>query len=215
MKILLIDDHSVVRQGLKSMLKEAFPEAHFGEAGTATEAMQLVRSDSWHIVVLDIGLPGRDGVEVLKDIKHERAELPVIMLSMYPEDQFAVRVLKAGAAGYMTKETAAHELVDAVRRVLSGERYISAKLAQHLAASLSGAAGAGGNAGAPLHDRLSDREYQVMCLLASGKSVSQIADGLSLSVKTISTYRTHILQKMSMTSNAEIIRYALMNALVN
>ena len=209
MNILLVDDHAVVRQGLKSTLKEAFPTAAFGEASTANEALQQVRRGKWNIVVLDIGLPGRDGMEALKDIKQERAQLPVIMLSMYPEDQFAVRVLKAGAAGYMNKEAAANELVDAVRCVLAGERYVSATLAQHLAASLNH------GAEAPVHDRLSDREYQVMCLLASGKSVSQIAEGLSLSVKTISTYRTHILQKMSMTSNAEVIRYALINSLVN
>lgn len=189
-------------------VQEAFPLATFGEASNGVEAMQRLRQENWSIVILDIGLAGRDGVEILKDIRQERPHLPVLMLSMYPEEQFAVRVLKAGASGYMTKEAAADELVSAVRRIIGGEKYVSASLAQQLVTGLNR------DSEAPLHDRLSDREYQVMCLLASGKSVSQIADGLSLSVKTISTHRAHILDKMQLKTNAAIVCYAVRNLLV-
>jgi DNA-binding NarL/FixJ family response regulator len=208
-KVLLVDDHTIVRNGLKHTLAEAYPSAQFGEAQNAHEALQQARREKWDIVILDIGLPGRDGLDVLKDLKQEQPKLPVLILSMYPEDQFAVRVLRGGAAGYMTKECAGDELVKAVKKVLDGGKYISSSLAEKLAFDI------GSDTKKPLHETLSDREYQVMCRLASGKSVSEVARELSLSVKTISTYRSHILAKLHLKSNAEVTRYALNNRLVD
>jgi len=209
LKILVVDDHAMLRQGLKHTLAEAYPGAVFGEAQNAQEVFQLLRRQVWDIVILDIGLPGRNGLEVLKDLKQDRPKMPVLVLSMYPEDQFAVRVLKAGAAGYMTKESASEELVKAVAKVLAGGKYISPALAEKLAFDL------GTDTDKARHEALSDREYQVMCRIAAGKTVSEIAAELSLSVKTISTYRTHILTKLQMKTNAEVTRYAIENRLVD
>jgi DNA-binding NarL/FixJ family response regulator len=208
-KILVADDHAVVRQGLRQILAQAFEGAVFGEAGHAQEVLQHVWKQEWDVVVLDIAMPGRSGLEVLKELKQVRPKLPVLVLSMHPEDQFAMRVLKAGAAGYMTKESAPEELVTAIKKVLRGGKYVSSSLAEKLAFALAP------DIEKPLHETLSDREYQVMCLIASGKTVTEIADELSLSVKTISTYRARILEKMDMKTNAELTHYAIKNRLVD
>ncbi|SDS43212.1 two component transcriptional regulator, LuxR family [Opitutus sp. GAS368] len=198
----------MVRQGLKQILADEFSRAAFGEAGTAQEAIAKVWEQEWDVVVLDITMPGRSGLEVLGEIRKSRPRLPVLVLSMHPEDQFALRMLKSGAAGYMTKESAPEALVGAIKKVLAGGRYVSPALAEQMAAYL------GTDVQKPPHERLSDREFLVLRLIASGKTVSQIADQLALSVKTISTYRARILEKMLMQSNAELTHYAIQNRLV-
>jgi DNA-binding NarL/FixJ family response regulator len=208
MKILLADDHAVVRRGLKQILAEEFKRAIFGEARNAQEALDLVWKEQWDVVVLDITMPGRSGLEVLREIKKSKPRVPVLVLSMHPENQFAVRVLKRGASGYMTKESAADELVGAIKKVLAGGRYVSTSLAEKLATYL-----AADTPKAP-QELLSDREFQVLRLIASGKIVSEIAKELSLSVKTISTYRTRILEKMRLRNNAELMHYAMQHQLV-
>ena len=208
MRILIADDHAVVRRGLKQILADEFKKADFGEAGNAREALDRIRKENWDTVVLDITMPGRSGLEALKEIKEARPKLPVLVLSMHPEDQFAVRVLKSGASGYMTKESAPEELVGAVKKVLAGGRYVSPALAEKMASYLAI------DTPNPPHERLSDREFTVLRMIASGKTVSQIAVELSLSVKTVSTYRTRILEKMGMASNAELTHYAIKNQLV-
>jgi len=209
MRILLTEDHAVVRQGLKLILADHFKKAVFGEAQNATEALDLVWNEKWDVVVLDITLPGRNGLEVLKEIKRSRPKLPVLILSMHPEDQFAVRLLKAGAAGYLTKESAGEELAGAIRKVVGGGRYISPALAERMASYL-----AVDVQQAP-HERLSDREFLILRLIGSGKQVSQISKELSLSVSTISTYRQRILEKMRLKNNAELTHYAMQKGLVN
>jgi DNA-binding NarL/FixJ family response regulator len=204
-RVLLVDDHAVVRQGLKQVLAESLPEATFGDAANADEALRMVRTASWDIVILDISLPGKSGLETLKELRAGHPKLPVLVLSMHPEEQFAIRVLRAGAAGYLTKRTAARELVAAVRKVLAGGRYVSASLAERLAARVQA-----GWTQAP-HETLSDREYQVFRMLAMGKTVKQIGKELDLRPQTVSTHRTHILEKMGMQSNAELIQYAIQN----
>jgi DNA-binding NarL/FixJ family response regulator len=208
MKILLADDHTVVRHGLKQILANEFKRAHFGEARNAQEALDLAWKDNWDVVVLDITMPGRSGLDVLREIKKSKPNLPVLVLSMHPENQFAVRVLKRGASGYMTKESAASELVWAIKKVLAGGRYVSSSLAEKLATYLAT------DTQKPAQELLSDREFQVLRLIASGKIVSEIAQELSLSVKTISTYRTRILQKMGLRNNAELMHYAMQHQLV-
>ncbi|MBI3876201.1 MAG: response regulator transcription factor [Verrucomicrobia bacterium] len=208
MKILIADDHAVVRQGLKQILADDFKRATFGEAKNANEAISRVWKDKWDIVILDITMPGRSGFEVLREIKRSHRNLPVLVLSMHPEDQFAVRVLKSGAAGYMTKESAPEALVGAVKKVLAGGRYVSPSLAERMASYLDI------DVQKPPHERLSDREFQVLRMIASGKTVTEIAHEHSLSVKTISTYRTRILDKMAMKTNAELTHYAIQNQLV-
>ena len=208
MKILITDDHAVVRQGLKQILLEEFTRAEFGEATNAQEAIQRVWKENWDVVVLDITMPGRSGLEVLKEIKKSRPKLPVLVLSMHPEDQFAVRLLKIGASGYMTKESAPNELVGAVKKVMAGGRYVSPSLAEKMASYLAI------DVQTPPHERLSDREFLVLRLIASGKTPTAIARELGLSVKTISTYRMRILEKMSMANNAELTHYAIQNQLV-
>jgi DNA-binding NarL/FixJ family response regulator len=208
MKILITDDHAVVRQGLKQILAAEFKKAEFGEAGNAQESIRRVTEEQWDVVILDVTMPGRSGLEVLKDIKQLRQKLPVLILSMHPEDQFAVRMLKAGASGYMTKESAPEALVGAVRKVISGGRYVSPELAEKMASYLAI------DVQTPPHERLSDREFLVLRMIASGKTVGAIAKELSLSVKTISTYRARILEKTSMANNAELTHYAIQNHLV-
>jgi DNA-binding NarL/FixJ family response regulator len=208
MKILIADDHAVVRQGLKQILAAEFKQAVFGEASTGQQALELAWRDNWDVLVLDITMPGQNGLDVLKAIKKTRPRLPVLMLSMHPEDQFAVRLLKIGAAGYMTKESAPAELVGAVKKVISGGRYISPALAEKMAAYLAI------DVQTAPHERLSDREFVVLRLIASGKTVSAIAQELSLSVKTVSTYRTRILEKTGMQNSAELTHYAIQNQLV-
>src|SRR5690348_8016623 len=208
MKILLADDHTVVRRGLKQILADEFKRASFGEARNAQEALDLVWKENWDVVVLDITMPGRSGLEVLREIKKSKPKLPVLVLSMHPENQFAVRVLKRGAAGYMTKESAADDLVGAIKKVLAGGRYVSTSLAEKLATYVSG------DSQKPPQELLSDREFQVLRLIATGRIVSESAKELSLSVKTSSTYRTRILEKMGLRNNAELMHYAMQHGLV-
>jgi two-component system invasion response regulator UvrY len=209
LKILIADDHAIVRRGIKDILAEKFTTVEFGEADSAPHVLDLARKQKWDVVILDITLPGRSGLEVLKDIKHECPKLPVLILGMYSEDQFATRTLRAGAAGYLTKENASEELVKAVEKVLGGGRYVSSAFAERLIAALAT------HSEKLLHESLSDREYQVMYMIASGKAVKEIATELSLSAKTISTYRARILEKMKMQNNAELIHYAISNHLVD
>jgi DNA-binding NarL/FixJ family response regulator len=208
MRILIADDHAVVRRGLKEILSEAFKRASFGEAANSQQTLDLVWKQTWDIVILDLTMPGRSGLQVLTEIKREYPKLPVLILSIHPEDQFAVRLLKAGAAGYMNKESAPEELVGAVRKAIAGGRYISAALADKMASLLTN-----DTPGAP-HESLSDREFLILNLIAAGKSVSVIARELSLSVKTVSTYRGRVLEKMGMSNNAELVHYAFQNRLV-
>jgi DNA-binding NarL/FixJ family response regulator len=203
------DDPAVVRHGVKQILADEFKKATFGEARNAQEALELVWKQPWDVVVLDITMPGRSGLEVLREIKKHNPRLPVLVLSMHPENQFAVRVLKRGASGYMTKESAPNELVGAIRKVLAGGRYVSPSLAEKLATYVST------DSQKPPQELLSDREFQVLRLIASGKIVSEIARELSLSVKTISTYRTRILEKMGLRNNAELMHYAIQHNLVD
>jgi two-component system invasion response regulator UvrY len=189
-KIPIADDHPVVRQGLNQILADETDMEVSGEAANANELLEKVRREPWDIVLLDITMPGRGGLEVLKDLRREHAKLPVLVLSIHPEDQFGVRVLKAGASGYLTKDSATEELVKAIRKVCAGGKYISPLLAEQLAVRLDS------DEPRSPHEILSDREYQVMCLIASGKRVGDVAKELSLSVKTISTYRLRILEKM-------------------
>lgn len=209
MKILIADDHAVVRRGLQQILLDAYESPVFGEATNGQEALDILANEEWDVVILDISMPGRSGLDVLKEIRKHRPNLPVLVLSIHPEDQFAVRVLRAGAAGYMTKETAPEELVNAIAKVIDGGTYVSPSLAEILALDLQR-----DTSDVLPHIRLSDREYEVMLMIASGKSVSEIADELSLSVKTISTYRARILEKVHMKSNAELTRYAITHGLV-
>jgi DNA-binding NarL/FixJ family response regulator len=198
----------VVRHGLKQILADEFKRAAFGEARNAQEALDLVWKENWDVAILDITMPGRSGLDVLREIKKSKPRLPVLVLSMHPENQFAVRVLKRGASGYMTKESAPVELVGAVKKVMAGGRYVSTSLAEKLATYLSG------DSQKPAQELLSDREFQVLRLIASGKIVSEIAKDLSLSVKTISTYRSRILEKMGLRNNAELMHYAMQHQLV-
>ncbi len=209
MRVLIADDHAVVRRGLEQILVDSLQEIVVGEAGNAEDAIKLVRRQEWDVVVLDISMPGRSGLDALKEIKKLRPDLPVLILSIHPEDQFATRALKAGASGYMTKETAPEELVNAINKVVAGGKYVSASLAEKLASDLERDLG-----GAPPHKRLSDREYEVLLLIASGHTISEIAEKLSLSVKTISTYRARILEKTELKSNADLVRYAITHGLV-
>jgi DNA-binding NarL/FixJ family response regulator len=207
-RILVADDHAVVRRGIKEMLADASDHFHVEEVGTAPEVLDRVGAEDWDLLILDLNMPGRGGLDLLGDIRRDRPRLPVLVLSMYPEDQFAMRALRAGASGYVTKESAPEELITAVNKIVKGGRYVSGALAERMAISL------GPESDRPPHEALSDREFQVLRLIASGKTVSQIADELSLSVKTISTYRTRILEKMAMTTNAELTVYAVRAGLV-
>lgn len=208
-RILLIDDHELVRKGIIQVLNNEFPGSVFQETANSSEALNAVWDQTWNLVLLDLGLPGRGGLELLKEIKDARPRLPVLVLSMHPEEQFATRVLRAGASGYLTKAGLSETLVTAVRRVLSGGKFISEKAAELLASELNI------DPSRPLHETLSDREYDVMVRLARGNSVSQIGEALHLSVKTISTYRSRILDKMGMKSNAELTHYAIRTELIN
>lgn len=207
-RILVADDHAIVRRGLGQIVADESDMEVVGEAQTTQEILDLARQEEWDVIVLNISMPGRGGFEALKALKQTHSKRPVLVLSMYPEDQFAVRAFRAGAAGYMTKESAPEELVQAIRKVVRGGKYVSPSLAEKLAAEL------GEDAERPPHEALSEREYHVLCLLASGKTVTQIAAEMSLSVKTISTYRARLLEKMRMKTNAEVTRYAIEHRLV-
>jgi two-component system, NarL family, invasion response regulator UvrY len=207
MNILVADDHAVVRRGVMETVAEELKDVTFGEAANAGEIIELVAGRKWDLVLLDINLPGRSGIEVLADLKREHPDLPVLILSMSPESEYARRALKAGAAGYVSKQSAATELVGAIRKALAGGRYITPSLAEALAADL-------GRDGAAPHESLSDREYEVMKRIATGQSVKEIAAALSLSEKTVFTYRTRLLEKLDLAGDVEIARYALKHGLV-
>ena len=208
-RILVVDDHFVVRQGLKMIIAECYPGATFGDASNAQEALDLTAKQSWDVVLLDVSMPGRNGLDVLKDLRQNFPKLPVIVISMHPEEQFALRVIKLGAASYIRKDSAGQELLKGVEAALRGRRYITQSLATKLAESLER-----GQDG-PLHTTLSDREYQVLCLLGAGKTVKEAAAELSLSVKTISTYRTRVLEKMNMKNNSQLMMYVVEHGLVS
>lgn len=206
--ILVVDDHAVVRRGLRQVIADEYDDVLVDEASTGQGALDAVQRRDWDAVLLDINLPDKNGLDVLKEIKVVRPALLVLILSHHSEEQYAARAYKAGAAGYLTKDSAAEELVAAIRKVLSGGRYVSSSFAERLAGHLSG------EAGAEPHEILSDREHLVLCQIASGKTVSQIADELALSVKTISTYRARLLDKLQLANNAELMRYAIDRRLV-
>lgn len=209
MKVLIADDHAVVRRGLREILEENFPDLTVGEAASTAETMDAVRRERWDIVLLDLKMPGRGGLEVLRDLRVTRPKLPVLVLTVHPVEQYGIRALKAGAAGYITKESAPDELVGAVKKVLAGGRYVPPALCETLAVSLTT-----GAKPAP-HEALSHREFQVLCMLASGKTIKQIAIELSLSAKTIATYRTRVLQKLNLRTTAELVRYGLAHGLAD
>ncbi|MDX2047063.1 MAG: response regulator transcription factor [Chitinophagaceae bacterium] len=208
MRVLIADDHAIFRKGLKQLLQEEYPFAEIDEAGDAEELVNKSIKEKWDVIITDLSMPGRSGLDALQHIKQALPDVPVLILSMYPEDQYAIRILKAGAAGYLNKDAAQHDLIKAVQKVMAGKRYISAAVADKIADSL------GRDNGKALHELLSDREFDVMKLLSAGKSVSDIASMMSLSVTTISTYRARILTKMGMTSNADLTKYALENKLI-
>jgi len=209
-KILIADDHAIVRAGLKQFIAEEPDMQVTGEAETGKEVIDLIRNGEWDVVLLDISMPDHSGVDTLQRLKHLKPELPVLILSGFPENQYAVNLMRTGASGYLNKESAPSELVTAVRTVVRGQKYVSPKLAQILANDLSARQGE-----RPLHDSLSEREFQIFCKLSSGMGVSRIAESLNLSVKTISTYRTRVLEKMNMKTNADLTSYAIRNRLID
>jgi two-component system, NarL family, invasion response regulator UvrY len=208
-RILIADDHAIVRKGLKETLEEELGRVTFGEAENSFQILEQVRKREWDLVLLDIGLEGRSGLDVLEEIHLVRPKLPVLILSMYPEGTFALRALKQGAAGYLNKQSAPEQLVAAVVKVLGGGRYVSAALADRLAAELQR------ETSQSPHESLSNRELQVMRMVAAGKSLKEIAGTLSISVKTVGTYHTRLLDKMGLKSDVEVARYALLNKLVD
>src|SRR5690606_33142113 len=208
LRILIADDHAVVRKGLKQILIEEYPSARIMEVGDAESLLREVIGDSWDIVISDMNMPGRSGLDALSQIRQVAPQLPVLIMSMYPEDQYALRVLKAGASGYLGKETIHDDLVKAIEMVRVGKKFITPTIAEKLVEAV------GSNSSKALHETLSDREFDVFKLLASGKSVSEIAQQLSLSATTVSTYRARVMEKMNIRSNAALARYALENGLI-
>jgi DNA-binding NarL/FixJ family response regulator len=206
--VLIVDDHPIVREGLKRILSEVGTIKIAGEASDGVEALAKLEKDDYDLIMLDVSLPGRNGMEVLKEIKVRYPKLPVLVCSMHPEEEYGLRVLRAGASGYLTKSSAPEKLVAAVQKISQGGKYISASLAEKLASILAG------DANKAPHETLSDREYQVLRLIASGMTIGEIAMEMALSIKTVSTYRTRIMQKMHMTSNAELNRYVIQNDLL-
>ena len=206
MKILIVDDHVIFRAGLRQLLLQELVNPVIEEAGDGISALYKLPEKKWDVILLDINLPDKNGIEILKNIKQKKPEQPVLMLSMYSEEQYAVRALRAGAAAYLTKETSPDELVDAIKQVASGRKYISHSLAHTMATHIQEI-----EFGDKPHMSLSDREYDIFARLASGKTVSQIAEQLVLSVKTVSTYRTRVLKKMKLQNNAELMQYAVIN----
>lgn len=202
-KVLIADDHAIVRKGLRQVVKEQAAYMEIDEASDGQEVLEKVRGGPCDVLVLDISMPKRNGLDILQEIKHSKPNLPVLILSVHPEEQYAIRVLKAGAAGYMSKDCAPDELVRAIEKVVSGGKYVSATLAEKLALEVSGQ-----NGKLP-HETLSDREYSVLLMIGNGQAVGEIANELALSVKTVSTYRARILEKLNLKTNAELIRYVI------
>jgi len=206
-RVLIADDHAIVRQGLKAILADTEDLVVTGEAENGVRALQLIRDGDYDVVLMDVNMPDRNGIDTLKLVKKEFPKLPVLMLSMHPEEQYAIRALKAGAAGYLSKQSAPDLLVTAIRQVASGKKYVSATLAEQLAEAIT-------EDDRPPHERLSDREYQTLCMIASGKTLTQIGEELNLSVKTVSVYRARLLEKMKLKNNAELTHYGLKHGLV-
>ena len=209
MHILIADDHAVVRRGLREIVADALPGAEFFEAGNGDEVLSLLGKSQIAMLVLDINMPGRSGIDVLRDVKHTYPRLPVIIFSCQPEEQYAVRCLRAGAAAYINKESATEELAMAIKKIISGGRYVSTSLAEKLIDNLDE------SADRPLHESLSDREHEVMRMIAAGVPLTEIGERLHVSVKTISSYRARIMEKMQMRSNAELTRYAMTHSLID
>ena len=207
-KILVVDDHVIVREGLKKILLDTPDMVVADEASNGQEVTKKIWDNDYDLILLDISLPGRSGLDVLKQLKCTKPQVPILILSVHPEEQYALRSLRAGASGYLTKQSAPDELIGAIRKVAKGRKYITSSIGEKLAFEMEG------DSRKFPHETLSDREYQVMCMIGSGKTVKEIADTLSLSVKTISTHRTHILNKMQMKNNAQLTHYAIKNALV-
>lgn len=207
-RILIADDHSAVRSGIKHILSGEFPRIEFGEAINAPEVFKVLKLAAWDAMILDVDLPGRSGLEILKQIRADGMKIPVLVFSFHREDQLAVRALKAGASGYLSKDAADTELVSAINQILSGRKYVSSSVAQQLASQFSA------EPSDESHKLLSDREFQIMMLISKGKSVSKISDELSLSPSTVSTYRARILEKMNMKNNAELMNYAIRQNIV-
>ncbi len=206
MRILIADDHTIVRKGLVAVLMQAFPDAVIAEAKDGTELLLKAATDKWDVIISDISMPGgRSGIEILSDLKQIAPKTPVLFLSSYTVEQYAVRTIKAGAAGYLTKQEAPEELVKAIHHVLKGKKYITMDIAELLAVSY--------DYDKPMHENLSDREFEIMKLIASSKAVAEIAELLSISVDTVATYRSRILKKMHMASNAQLVHYAIANSL--
>lgn len=205
--VLIADDHAIVRQGLKQILSDTEDLLVTGEADDGVEALNLARQQPWDVFLLDVSMPNRNGIDTLKQLKKEFPRLPVLILSMHPEEQYAVRALKAGASGYLTKQSAPELLVTAIRQVASGKKYLSPAVAQQLAEAISD------NSDKSPHERITDREYQVLVMIAAGKTLTQVAEQLNLGVATVSTYRARLLEKMGLKSTAELIRYGLEHGL--
>jgi DNA-binding NarL/FixJ family response regulator len=208
-RIFITDDHSLIREGLKKIINDEKDISIIGEAGNAKDTMSFVLSKNIDILILDLNLPDKSGLDLLKELKSLKPELKILILSMHPEDRFAMRVLRAGASGYITKESVGEELVRAIRKVYNGGKYVSESLAEMLAFEIQG----GGDK--PIHEILSDREFQVLQMIASGKTLAEISEALSLAVTTISTYRARVLEKLNLHSNAELIHYAITNKLLD
>lgn len=208
MKVLIIDDHAIVRRGMISLLQEHFKDVEVGEAGDSKSGLEAVMRESWDLAIVDITMPGRNGLELIQDIKLEKPTLPVLIISSHPEKDYALRSLKLGASGYVSKQSAADVLVTAVQRVISGRRYISPALAEQLAGALAG------ETSGTSHETLSNRELQVLRLIALGKTIKEISADLALSAKTVATYRSRIAEKMGLSSNVELTRYAMQHQLV-
>jgi len=208
-RVLIADDHAIVRQGFKQIFSETDDLVVAGEADDGSEALQLARQQEWDVFLLDVTMPNRNGIDTLKQLKKEFPRLPVLILSMHPEEQYAVRAIKSGASGYLTKQSAPEQLVTAIRQVARGKKYVSPAVAEQLANAIGA-----GDTDRPPHELLTDREYQVFRLIAAGKPLTQIAEELNLAVATISTFRTRIIEKTGLKSNAEIIRYGIEHGLV-
>ncbi len=206
-RILITDDHAIVRHGIRQILNDEVGGAGFGEAGSGAELARKLASEPWDLLILDISLPDKNGLDLLKEVRVTYPRLPVLMVSVHPEEAYAVRALKAGAAGYLTKDAAPAELVIAVRKILGGGRYVTSSLAERLAAMLD-------HDDRPIAERLSDREYQVLCRIGAGRTISEIGEELRLSVKTVSTYRARLLEKLALSTTAELTRFAIENRLV-